>query len=141
MPKPMRGPSRLSPQTSRSYLCATALVACLSFAAVAILITPHGIKSHEPVTTNVRFNREIVRIFQRHCLACHQPGSLTNISLATYATARPWAKAFKEEVLEKRMPPFQSVKGFGSFHNDYTLTQLEIDQIVSWVEGGAPKGD
>jgi hypothetical protein len=113
----------------------------LLLAVAAILITPHSTNSHEPVTTNVRFNREVVRIFQKHCLACHQPGSATNISLASYATARPWAKAFKEEVLEKRMPPFQSVKGFGSFHNDYTLTQLELDQIVSWVEGGAPKGD
>ena len=87
------------------------------------------------------FNKEIVRIFQRHCLACHDSGTITNISLATYAQARPWAKAFKEEVLEKRMPPYQAVKGFGRFHDDYSLTQREIDQIVSWVEGGVPKGD
>jgi len=87
------------------------------------------------------FNKEIVRIFQRRCLSCHEAGAITDISLATYAQARPWAKSFKEEVLEKRMPPYQAVKGFGRFHDDYTLTQLEIDQIVSWVEGGAPKGD
>jgi len=87
------------------------------------------------------FNKEIVRIFQRHCLACHNSGTVTDISLATYARARPWAKAFKEEILEKRMPPYQTTKGFGHFHNDYALTQHEIDQIVSWVEGGAPKGD
>jgi len=84
------------------------------------------------------FNKEIVRIFQRHCLACHNSGTITDISLANYAQARPWAKAFKEEVLEKRMPPYQAVKGFGRFHDDYSLTQREIDQIVSWVEGGAP---
>lgn len=39
------------------------------------------------------------------------------------------------------MPPYQAVKGFGRFHDDYSLTQHEVDQIVSWVEGGAPKGD
>jgi hypothetical protein len=30
------------------------------------------------------------------------------------AGARPWAKAIKEEILERRMPPSQAVKGFGS---------------------------
>jgi len=97
--------------------------------------------SHEPVTTKIRFNKEIVRIFQEHCLACHQPGSNTKIFLHNYAAARPWAKAIKEEVLERRMPPGQAVKGFGRFEDDYGLTQHEVDQIVAWVDGGTPKGD
>jgi mono/diheme cytochrome c family protein len=118
-----------------------ALVLLLLFSYLVILVAPRSISSHEPITTKVMFNREIVRIFQRHCLACHNSESITNISLATYPQARPWAKAFKEEVLEKRMPPNQAVKGFGRFHDDFTLTQHEIDQIVSWVEGGAPRGD
>jgi hypothetical protein len=117
------------------------LVTLLLLSWMAILISPRRSDSHDPITTKVMFNREIVRIFQRHCLACHNSGTVTDISLATYAQARPWARAFKEEVLEKRMPPSQAVKGFGSFHDDYSLTQREIDQIVSWVEGGAPKGD
>ena len=123
-------------------LCRQAsLVTLLLLSSVAILIAPRTGNSHEPITTSVMFNKEIVRIFQQHCLACHNSGSITNIPLATYAQARPWAKAFKEEVLEKRMPPYQAVKGFGHFQNDYTLTQRERDLIVSWVEGGAPKGD
>jgi hypothetical protein len=117
------------------------LVTLLLLSCVAILISPRPGDSHDPITTKVMFNKEIVRIFQRHCLACHDSGTINNISLANYAQARPWAKAFKEEVLEKRMPPYQAVKGFGRFHDDYSLTQREIDQIVSWVEGGAPKGD
>ena len=117
------------------------LATLLLFFCVAILIAPRTGNSHDPITTKVMFNKEIVRIFQRHCLACHNSGTITNISLATYAQARPWAKAFKEEVLERRMPPYQAVKGFGRFHDDYSLTQREIDRIVSWVEGGAPKGD
>lgn len=118
-----------------------AVLLLLLCSSLAILVAPRDSSSHEPVTTKVMFNREIVRIFQRHCLVCHDSGNITNISLATYPQARPWAKAFKEEVLEKRMPPYQAVKGFGDFRNDYTMTQHEIDQIVSWVEGGAPKGD
>ena len=125
----------------RSVYGQASLVTLLLFSGLAILIAPRAGDSHEPITTKVMFNKEIVRIFQRHCLACHNSETISNISLATYAQARPWAKAFKEEVLEKRMPPSQAVKGFGRFHDDYSLSQREIDQIVSWVEGGAPKGD
>ena len=63
------------------------------------------------------------------------------MSLATYEEARPWAKAIKEEMLEKRMPPWHAVKGYGEFRNAPPITQREIDLIVNWVEGGAPKGD
>jgi mono/diheme cytochrome c family protein len=97
-------------------------------------------RAHEPITTKVRFNKELVRILQRNCLSCHHPGGLA-FSLATYDEARPWAKAIKEEVLEKRMPPWHAVKGYGEFSNAPALTQRDIDLIVNWVEGGAPKGD
>jgi hypothetical protein len=108
----------------------------------ALIVFPRLGSSHEPITTNVRFNKEVIRILQRSCLECHSAGKIkADIPLGTYEEARPWAKAIKEEVLEKRMPPYQAVRGFGSFHNSYGLSQREIDLIVSWVEGGAPKGD
>lgn len=97
-------------------------------------------RAHEPITTKVRFNKELVRILQRNCLSCHHSGGIA-FSLETYDEARPWAKAIKEEVLEKRMPPWRAVKGYGEFRNAPTLTQRDIDLIVNWVEGGAPKGD
>ena len=63
------------------------------------------------------------------------------MSLLHYEQARPWAKAIKEEVLERRMPPWGAVKGFGDFKDDQGLTQEELHLIADWVEGGAPKGD
>ena len=61
--------------------------------------------------------------------------------LATYEEARPWAKAIRDEVLSRRMPPWGAVKGVGEFRGDPSLSQIEIDMIVNWVEGGAPEGD
>jgi len=49
--------------------------------------------------------------------------------------------AIKEEVLMRRMPPWNAVKGFGRFKNDLGLTQEELSLIADWVEGGAPEGD
>jgi hypothetical protein len=96
--------------------------------------------AHEPITTRVRFNKEVVRVLQRSCLGCHRTGGIA-MSLATYEEARPWAKAIKEELLEKRMPPWHAVRGYGEFRNAPPITQREIDLIVNWVEGGAPRGD
>ena len=104
------------------------------------MLWPSGSRAHTPITTKILFNREVIRVFQGNCLGCHRPGGIA-MSLATYEDARPWAKAIKEELLERRMPPWQAVKGYGEFRNAPALTQRDVDAIVNWVEGGAPKGD
>jgi hypothetical protein len=96
--------------------------------------------AHEFFSTKVTWSREISRIFVKHCLGCHQEGGKA-FSMRTFDEARPWAKAIKEEVLNRRMPPWGAVKGFGHFQNDRGLTQDEIGLIADWVEGGAPEGD
>ena len=60
--------------------------------------------------------------------------------LTTYKEARPWAVAIKEEILEKRMPPWSAASGYGHFANDMSLTAREISLILSWADGGAPSG-
>ncbi|MGH9842174.1 MAG: hypothetical protein ACREEM_25770 [Blastocatellia bacterium] len=108
----------------------------------ALLLLPRTVSTHEPITTTVMFNKEVIRILQRNCLGCHAPNKIkADIPLTTYEEARPWAKAIKEEVLEKRMMPFQAVKGYGNFQHDYTLPQRDVELLVSWIEGGAPRGD
>jgi hypothetical protein len=103
---------------------------------------PRTGSAHEPITTKVTFNKEVVRILERNCLGCHAPNKIkSDIPLTTYDEARPWAKAIKEEVLEKRMSPFQAVRGYGGFVHDYTLPQRDVELLISWIEGGAPRGD
>ncbi|MEP7340376.1 MAG: hypothetical protein ABI977_21780 [Acidobacteriota bacterium] len=108
----------------------------------AFFVSTRTGSTHEPITTKVMFNKEVIRILNRNCLACHAPGKIkADIPLTTYEEARPWAKAIKEEVLEKRMMPFQAVKGYGKFQHDYALPQRDVEQLVSWIEGGAPRGE
>lgn len=96
--------------------------------------------AHDIITTPITFSREISRLLYNRCISCHREGG-TAFSLVHYEEARPWAKAIKEEVLERRMPPWGAVKGFGDFRNDQGLTQEQIEVIADWVEGGAPEGD
>jgi hypothetical protein len=107
--------------------------------AAAWALWPGRVLSHNPTTTTVLFNREIAAVLQRKCLQCHSAGRMA-MSLATYAEARPWAVAIKEEILARRMPPWPAERGYGEFANDLGLTTREIDFLVSWVEGGAPSG-
>jgi hypothetical protein len=99
-----------------------------------------AVYGHDVITTKVTFDREIIRLFNTHCISCHQSGGQA-FSLATYQEARPWAKAIGEEVLRRRMPPWGGVKGFGDFRNDQGLTPEQLELIVDWEEGGAPEGE
>jgi mono/diheme cytochrome c family protein len=107
------------------------LIAAICFAAT---------QAHDIITTPVTWDREISRIVYARCAGCHQPGGRA-FSLLTYAEARPWAVAIKEEVEERRMPPWGAVKGFGEFRNDQALTPEQIELIVGWASGGAPEGE
>jgi hypothetical protein len=107
---------------------------------VAIALTATVGSAHDVITTKITFSKEVVRMMNKRCVTCHKDGG-TAFSLATYEAARPWAKAIKEEVDSRRMPPWQAVKGFSEFKDDRGLTQEEIELIDDWVEGGAPEGE
>jgi hypothetical protein len=95
--------------------------------------------AHDPITTKITWDVEVSRIVNRRCISCHSAGS--SVDLSNYQLARPWAKAIRNQVLERRMPPWGAIKGFGDFRNDPSLTALEREIITLWVEGGAPEGD
>ena len=92
-------------------------------------------------TASPTFTRDIAPIFYQKCAACHRPGELAPMSLLDYQTARPWAKAIREAVLTRKMPPWFADPHYGEFANDARLTEREIDTIRSWVDGGAPEGN
>ena len=94
---------------------------------------------HVPITTKIVFNREIAQIFQKKCFQCHTDGNVA-MALTTYKEARPWAVAIKEEILERKMPPWSAAGGYGHFANDMSLTAREMSLILSWTDGGAPSG-
>src|SRR5204863_3434485 len=87
------------------------------------------------------FAKDVAPILQRNCQTCHRPGEAAPFSLLTYEQARPWAKAIKDAVLEKKMPPWFADPQFGKFANDASLSQGDIRTLVAWVEAGAPLGD
>jgi len=115
-------------------------VAIKSYVLIVGLIGAVPAPAHDPITTKLTWTQEISRIVYKRCAGCHREGGAA-FSLTTYEDARPWAKAIREEVLERRMPPWGAVEGVRALRDDPSLTPLEVEMIVSWVEGGAPEGD
>ena len=99
---------------------------------------PRPVLSHERVNTTVSYDKEIVRILDRRCLACHSENNLS-FPFTTYEQTRPWARAIEDEVLRRHMPPWRAVPGYGKFANDNAMTNRELQFLVAWIEGNGPK--
>ncbi|MGA2714824.1 MAG: cytochrome c [Bryobacteraceae bacterium] len=107
----------------------------LVFAAFASVVAVAA--GERPVT----FNRDVVPILQKRCQSCHRPDQAAPMSLLTYEAARPWAKAIRNAVASRKMPPWFADPRYGHFANDPSLSQAEIDTLIHWVNDGAFEGD
>lgn len=106
-----------------------------SLAGLAMGIAALAATNSAPVT----FNKDVLPILQKNCQGCHRPGELAPMSFLSYSETRPWAKAMKQAVVTKKMPPWFAEKGH--FANDRTLTDDEISTLARWADNGAPEGD
>ncbi len=87
------------------------------------------------------FYRDVLPILQTRCQQCHRPAEVAPMPLLTYRQVRPWAKAIREAVVLRKMPPWFAQPGFGPFSNDRSLSQHEIETVARWVDSGAPEGN
>src|SRR5579862_4262686 len=108
-------------------------------ASLAILVTGVAATSAIAAPATPTFNKDVLPLLQKNCQGCHRTGEMAPMSLLTYSDARPWAKAIKQAVATKKMPPWFAEKGH--FANDRSLSQAQIDTLVAWADNGAPEGD
>jgi hypothetical protein len=113
-------------------------VVAIGFTALALTAIPTArTNSAAPPT----FSKEVAPILFKNCVSCHRPGDIAPMSLLTYETARPWAKAIREQVAVGNMPPWHATQPHGTFSNDRRLSEKDKDTLIRWADGGAPKGD
>jgi hypothetical protein len=89
----------------------------------------------------VTYTKDIAPILYNNCTECHRPSMSAPMSLMTYDDVRPWARAIKQRVVKREMPPWSADRAHGTFKNDPSLSQKDIDTIAAWVDGGAPRGE
>ncbi len=99
-----------------------------------------GLAAAADSTPTATFHKDVVPILQARCQGCHRPGEIGPMPLLTYKDARPWAKAMKEAVLSRKMPPWFADAGHGRFANDRSLAKTEVDVLTAWADSGAREG-
>ena len=89
------------------------------------------------------FSKDVAPILFKRCVRCHRPGEIAStISLLAYDSARPWAKAIKEKVVTREMPPWPADPNASvKFRNEVRLSRKEIDTLSAWADSGAAKGN
>jgi hypothetical protein len=128
------------PSVCRSSMhAAQATFLLLALAGISFAATPTA----TPAAAAPTFSKDIAPIFQAKCQDCHRSGSMAPMSLISYEETRPWAKAIKQRVVSRSMPPWfiDKTVGVQHFSNDISLSDDQIATIVRWVDAGAPQGN
>jgi mono/diheme cytochrome c family protein len=94
-------------------------------------------------SAQLTFTKDVAPILQQHCQECHRPNAIAPMSLQTFEEVRPFAKAIKEKVSARVMPPWfiDPNVGINQFKNYGGLTDDEIATLVKWADSGAPMGN
>jgi hypothetical protein len=129
------------PRTASAHklflICAGALFAVLVFSPTIAGVKNSASRPNDTPT----FNKEVVRILQKNCQACHRPGDVAPFSLMTYEDAVAWAPGIKRVTETRYMPPWKPVNGCGDFQGERRLSDSDIQTLARWADGGTPEGD
>jgi hypothetical protein len=107
---------------------------------IAFALAAAGIVAAAPVPETT-FYKDVLPVLQKNCQGCHHPGEAAPMSLLNYETTRPYAKAIKASVLNRKMPPWFADPHYGKFSNDRTLSDADVKTLVSWADSGAKAGN
>ncbi len=111
-------------------------------AALSIVAAAAGVRmAAAPAGASPTFNKDVAPIVFNSCVSCHRPNQIAPMSLMSYKEARPWARAIKDRVTKREMPPWFADPRFGHFANNPRLSDEQIKTISEWVDAGAPEGD
>jgi mono/diheme cytochrome c family protein len=110
---------------------------------VGSVATIASVQAGGPSTAAVpTFAKDVAPIVFNNCASCHRSGEVAPMTFTSYDEVRPWAKVIREKVRTREMPPWGADPAHSlKMRNDRSLTQAQIDTIVAWVDGGAPKGN
>jgi hypothetical protein len=101
--------------------------------------TPPSEKSD--TSSLVTFNKDVLPILRENCQECHRPSGIAPMSLMTYESVRPWARAIKTAVISKQMPPWFAESHDVEFRNAPKMTQANRNTLAAWVDTGAREGN
>src|SRR5688572_24127250 len=89
-----------------AFACALAIAAGTT--SVSTAQSPRAATTPGVVPT---YTKDIAPILFKNCVTCHRPGEIAPMSLLSFQETRPWAKAIKDKVVNREMPPWHADPG------------------------------
>ena len=124
-----------------SYKCLALAITLIGGGTALVAAGGHPQSAGATGAPTPTFSKDVAPIVFAKCAGCHRPGEVAPMSLLSFKDVRPWAGAIREKVASRVMPPWHADRAYGAFRNNPSLSQAEIDTIVSWVNAGAPEGN
>ena len=94
------------------------------------------------------FYADALPVFQKNCVACHQPegpgsgGLFAPMSLLDYDQAKAWAPMIKNALVTGYMPPWGAHQRHrGEFKGERYIDDKEKELLIAWVDAGARQGN
>jgi hypothetical protein len=112
----------------------------IAIGTVVVLLLPATSAYSQASSVGPTFYRDVQAILEKHCQNCHRPGEMA-FPLMNYDQVAPRARAIRDAVVSKRMPPWFADPSYGHFANDPSLTPGEIKTLSMWAENGARASD
>ena len=88
---------------------------------------------------SVSYAKDIAPILGDNCARCHRAGGVAPFAMNSHAVVQGFAPMIREVVMTKRMPPGQIDPAIGHFKTTYTLTPLQTQKLIGWINAGAKK--
>lgn len=106
-----------------------------------LLLTAFGLCAQPTLHAQYTWGEHIAPILYNNCVNCHADGGIAPFSLVGYNKAKAYAYSIKTSVVNKTMPPWPASPAYNRYAHEKILSNYEIQQIVDWVDAGAPEGD
>ena len=78
---------------------------------------------------NPTYTEDVAPILMANCVTCHRPGEVAPMSLLTFEDTRKWARAIREKVGERMMPPWHAAPGVREYTNDRSLDDADLKEL------------
>lgn len=89
----------------------------------------------------ISYATQIAPVLQSKCVSCHSEGGIGPFAMSSYRKVKNKARMIEEVIAAKRMPPWHADPHYGKFENDRSLTTLETQTLLRWIQQGAPRGE
>jgi hypothetical protein len=87
------------------------------------------------------FCKDIAPIIFKNCVPCHRKDGAGPFPLTTYEEVVRKAKTIRKVTSLHIMPPWPADTSYTHFVGEKKLTELQLRQIITWVDQGCKEGD